>query len=206
MNVAYKFNFDLTKISQSLFTDVARFADNRGIHKKIGKMSRYLVQKFKVHEITGLPLSDAFLLVEDLIDIYVKNLSQKEAFLKTQKRALLLPHCSRKYMDNRCKATFDKKFSSYRCGHCSKNCLINKATKLGEKKGYDVYILPGGSCIRKILDKNNYEGIVGVACCEEIQLAFNYLKKMDILWQGVPLIKNGCSGTRFSLKTLKNTL
>ena len=109
-------------------------------------------------------------------------------------------------MDNRCQAYFDPKTSSYTCVGCSSDCLVRQAAEVGKRKGYDVYILPGGSCIGKILQENRYEGIVGVACCEEINLARNLLEKFDVTAQAVPLIKNGCSNTRFNLETLKTTL
>lgn len=204
--MAYRFTFDLSRFSRSFFKEVAKFSDKKGIHKKIGKSARYLVKKFKVHEIIGLPISDALTIVEDLIDTYVKNLTQRERFLKTNKRALLLPHCSRKYMDSRCKAKFNPRLSYYECAHCSPDCRVNKATTLAKSKGYDVYILPGGSCVKKILTKKRYEGVVGVACCEEIKLADKFLKLIDMPAQAVPLIKNGCSGTKFSIETLKNIL
>lgn len=204
--MAYKFNFDLSRLSQSFFEDVAKFSDRKGVHKKMGNMARYLVRRFKVHKITGLPVSDALTVVEDLIDTYVKSVSQREDFLKTERRALFLPHCARKHMDSRCKARFDPELSSYQCAHCSKDCLVNKATKIAEKKGYDVYILPGGSCVRKIMAKNKYQGIVGVACCEELKLGQSFLDTVDVRHQTVPLIKNGCSNTRFSLASLKQTL
>lgn len=202
--MAYNFNFDLSQFSQSFFRDIAKFSEKKNVHKRIGETARYLVKKFKVHEITGLPLSDAFMVIEDLIDSYVKNLTQRESFLKTKKRVLLLPHCSRKFMDNRCQAKFDPKISSYTCMACSRDCAVNKATKIGKKKGYDVYVLPGGSCVKKIIA--NYEGVVGVACCEEIKLGMNLLKSAEIPAQSVPLTKNGCSETKFSMTTLENTL
>jgi len=87
-NMAYKFNFDLSKLSQSFFIDIAKFANRRDVPKRIGKTARYLVKKFKINEITGLPMSDALQVVEDLIDINVKNLSQRDKFLKTKRRAL----------------------------------------------------------------------------------------------------------------------
>jgi len=204
--MAYKFTFDLSQFSQSFFREIAKFSERRSIHKKIGKTARQLVEKFKVHKMTGLPVSDALMIIEDMIDTYVKNLSQRERFLKTNKRALLLPHCSRKYMDGRCKAKFVPELSYYECSRCSEDCKINQATQIARKKGYDVYILPGGSCIRKILSENNYDGVVGVACCEEIKLAENFLEKTHISAQAVPLIKNGCSGTKFNMETLKKTL
>lgn len=204
--MAYKFTFDLSQFSQSFFKEMARFSEKKGIHKKIGKSARYLVRKFKVHKMVGLPVSDALTIIEDMIDTYMKNLSHREMFLKTNRRALFLPHCSRKYMDSRCKAKFNPKLSYYTCMKCSKDCKVRKATALGKKNGYDVYILPGGSCVRKIMTKKRYEGMVGVACCEEIKLAEEYLKIFNIPGQAVPLIKNGCSGTKFSMETLEKTL
>jgi hypothetical protein len=109
-------------------------------------------------------------------------------------------------MDNRCKAKFDPSLSTYYCNGCSKDCLVNKSTKVAKKKGYDVYILPGGSCIKKILAKKKYDIIIGVACCEEIKMASTYLEELKIPCIGIPLTKNGCSNTKFDLKFLKKNL
>ena len=105
----YSFSFDLSHVSKSFFRELAKVAHEKDVHRRIGKKARNLAEKFKVREITGLEVSDALTLVEDLVDVYVKNISGKEKLLKTRKRALLLPHCSRKFMDNRCKASFDPK-------------------------------------------------------------------------------------------------
>ena len=84
--------------------------------------------------------------------------------------------------------------------------MINQATKLAKKENYDVYVLPGASCIRKIFKKNSYEGIVGVACTDELKLAANFLEQFNLSAQAIPLIKNGCSGTRFNFETLQEIL
>ena len=55
---------------------------------------------------------------------------------------------------------------------------------LREKKGYDVYILPGGLCVPKILENGKYEAVVGVACGEEIKLADKILEKLKLPEQG----------------------
>jgi hypothetical protein len=172
----------------------------------LGERARYLVKKFRITELTGLEIGDALKVIEDIIDIYVRNLSQREKFKESGKRALILPHCSRKNMDNKCCAIFDAEVSSYRCQHCSSDCLISKATELGEMKNYDVYVVPGGSCIHKIVEKNHYDAILGVACSEELKLAANYLKSVKITGQGLPLTKNGCAHTIFSIESLKNML
>ncbi len=167
---------------------------------------RYLAEKLKICELTGMDISDASMLLEDLVDVYVRNLLDKEKFLKTKKRALFLPHCSRKYMDNRCQARFDPEIPSYYCAHCSSDCLINKATALGKEGGYDVYVLPGGTCIPQILKKNPYEGVVGVACSQELKEGGEPLKNKNIPGQAVFLVKNGCANTEFNLKSLEEIL
>jgi len=202
----YRFNFDLTRVSNNFFTEIAKIVDKKRLHKRIGQSFRGLVKKFRLDEITGLNISDAVSLVEDFVDIQVKNMVNRECFLKAKKRALLLPHCSRKYMDNRCRAKFDPSIPSYFCQHCSEDCLIHQATLLGGEKGYDVYILPGGSCVPKILENGKYEAVVGVACGEEIKLADKILEKLKLPGQAVPLLKNGCAYTKFDISTLKNIL
>ncbi|MEM2174959.1 MAG: DUF116 domain-containing protein [Candidatus Aenigmatarchaeota archaeon] len=204
--MAYKFNFDFSSLPKSFFKEIARISQERKIHKKIGAIAIKLSEKFKIHERTGIPFENAIEIIEDLIDVYTKNIIYDEKFKKGKKRALFLPHCARKYMDNRCKAKFNKEFSTYSCNHCSNDCLVNKSTKIAKKAGYDVYILPGGSCVQKILSKKRYDSIVGVACCEEIKLAYNYLEKIKIPAKGIPLTKNGCANTKFDLKLLKEVL
>jgi hypothetical protein len=109
-------------------------------------------------------------------------------------------------MDSRCKALFNPDIPSYTCAHCSPDCLINKAVSIAEKKKYDVYILPGGSCVPQILRANNYEGVVGIACGEEIKMAGELTKEMNVAGQAIPLIKNGCANTFFNIETLYNIL
>ena len=202
----YKFTFDLSKVPRFFFTEIARVSYQKGMHKTLLKNVQDIIKKFRVQEATGLNLSDAVVLLQDLIDLQAVNLLERRKFLQAKKRALFLPHCSRKYMDNRCKAFFDASIPSYTCAHCSKDCLVNKADRLAKKKGYDVYILPGASCIPKILKTNRYEGVVGVACGEEIKLSGEFLGGMDVAGQAIPLIKNGCANTAFNMETLAMVL
>ena len=109
-------------------------------------------------------------------------------------------------MDGRCKAAFDASIPSYVCAHCSPDCLVNQAVCAAKEKGYDVYVIPGGSCVGKILKSANYEGIVGVACGEEIKLSSELLSDTGVAGQSIPLIKNGCSSTVFNMDTLAKTL
>jgi hypothetical protein len=202
----YKFSFDLSRISKSFFKEVARVAHEKNMHRRMGEKAKHLAERFKIRELTGLDVPDAITLVEDLVDIYVRNSSDREKFQKVKRRALFLPHCSRKYMDNRCQARFDPKLPSYVCAHCSPDCLVNQGTTFGKKKGYDVYVLPGGSCVPKLLKNSLYEGIVGVACSQELKMVEPILKNLSIVGQAVPLAKNGCANTKFNIESLKNML
>jgi len=202
----YKFTFDLSKIPRFVFTEIAKTSYQTGMHKQVGKTAREMIRKFRIQEATGLDLYDAVAVLQDLIETQTLNLIEREKFVKTKKRALFLPHCSRKYMDNRCKASFDSNIPSYVCAHCSTDCLVENATTLAQNKGYDVYILPGGSCIPKILKTQHYEGIVGVACGGEVKAGGDLLKTMNVVGQNVPLIKNGCSNTAFNMETLRSIL
>ncbi len=202
----YKFTFDLSRVPRFFFTEIARVNYQKGMHKTILKNLQDIITKFRIQEATGLNLSDAVVLLQDFIELQSVNLLGRKKFLQAKKRALLLPHCSRKYMDNRCKAFFDASIPSYTCAHCSNDCLVNKAECLAKKKGYDVYVIPGGSCVSKILKMNPYEGVVGVACGEEIKIAVDALGHMNVAGQAIPLIKNGCANTVFNMETLIKTL
>ncbi len=197
----YKFNFDFSNLPRKFFNEIIKISYEKGIYKKASNKIETLIKKFRVEEITGLDFSSMLSVVEDLIEIHALNNIYRKDFEITSKRALLLPHCSRKYMDSNCRADFDSLLPSYFCNSCSPDCLINKASKIGKERGYDVYILPGSSCIPKIINK--YEGVVGVACGEELKLAKKFLK---IPAQGLPLIKNGCANTKFSLEMLEKIL
>jgi len=75
-----------------------------------------------------------------------------------------------------------------------------------KKEKYDVHVLPGGSCIKKIIQKNTYEGVIGVACADELKLGMKILEQFSITSQSIPLVKNGCSGTRFNFETLEGII
>ena len=158
--MAYKFIFDLSRIPRFFFTEITKIGYRQEVHKKLGKALQEIIKKFRIQEMTGLNLSDAMKLIEDLIDIQARNLIERKEFIKSEQRALLFPHCARKYMDKRCQAKFDSKIPSYFCNHCTPDCQINIASSIARKKGYDIYILPGGSCITKILETKKYNGIV----------------------------------------------
>jgi hypothetical protein len=202
----YKFTFDLSSIPRFFFVEITKIGYERDMHRKVGKAIQEIIKKFKIQEATGLNLTEAVTVLQDLVDVQARNLIERREFIRTEKRVLFLPHCSRKYMDNRCKASFNPGIPSYICAHCSSDCPVNRATLFAERKGYDVYILPGGSCIPRILNAKQYEGVVGVACGEEARIYGALLKDKNIAGQTVPLIKNGCANTAFNIESLYRIL
>jgi hypothetical protein len=176
----YKFTFDLSNVPRFFFTEIAMISYQKGMHKSFLKTLQEIITKFRIEEATGLNINDAVVLLQDLIDLQAINMMERGKFLETKKRALMLPHCSRKFMDSRCKAVFDATIPSYTCAHCSEDCLVFQSERLAKEKGYDVYVLPGGSCIPKILKNRHYEGIIGVACGEEMKMLSPLLSSMDV--------------------------
>ncbi len=200
----YKFSFDLSGIPNSFYAELARVASENKILRKFDTSTRRLAHDLAT--ITGLEVPETLQLVDDLVSVYSRNLSERKRFEGTKSRALMLPHCSRRHMDSKCKAAFDPNIPTYVCGHCSEDCLINVATRLGKKNGYSVFVLPGGSCILSILKREKSEGIIGIACGQEVRLGSDILKQMGFAGQAIPLIRNGCANTSFSIETLKKTL
>lgn len=202
----YKFTFDISKAPQHFFIELAVIGNQMGMQKVFEKTVTELIRKFRIQESTGLNIEDAVLLIQDLLTMQTGNLVHKQEFLKTKKRALFLPHCCRKYMDSRCRAVFEPSVNSYVCAHCSPECYVNKAETIAKEKGYDVYVLSGGSCIPLILKQKSYEGVVGIACGPEVVMSGEKLSSLGVAWQSVPLLKNGCANTFFNMETLVKTL
>jgi hypothetical protein len=202
----YKFTFDISKAPQHFFIELAIVGNQMGIQKVFEKTLQELIRKFGIDEVTGLNIQDAVVLIQDLLKMQTLNLIQKQEFLQTKKRALFLPHCCRKHMDSQCQAVFEPSLTSYVCAHCSPDCFVNRAERIAREKGYDVYVLSGGSCMPNILKQKKYEGVVGVACGPEVMMAGEKLSSMGMAWQSVPLLKNGCANTFFNMETLMKTL
>lgn len=206
LNLPYSFIYDLNKISQSAFNQLLETSCKSGVTKLLSTNAKRIVKIFKLDKLTGLNLAEAITLVEDFIQVHNANNIQRERFENAEDKALLIPHCARLHMDKRCMADFNPEIPSYTCNGCSKDCLVNKVTKLGKEKGYDVYVIPGGSCAEKILRDSNYKGVAGIACGSELKMALGLLKKLEIPGQGVFLTKNGCANTKLDLENLKSIL
>jgi hypothetical protein len=202
----YSFLYDLSKIPVAVFKRAVRIAYKTQIHRSISEQVKDVIEKFNVEKLTGLNLTDAVLLLTDYIDVEIANMLNREKFRNANRKALFLPHCSRAHMDAECKAEFNHETPNYICKSCTPNCLINKASQIARKKGYDVYVVPGGSCIEKIIRQGGYEAVVGVACGMELRMAKQVVERLKIPAQGLFLTRNGCSNTTFNIQALEKIL
>ena len=57
--MSYKFTFDLTKLSKTIFKDIAESIEKEKLPHKVGDIARKLVKKFNVNKIIGLPVGDS---------------------------------------------------------------------------------------------------------------------------------------------------
>ncbi len=95
--------------------------------------------------------------------------------------------------------------------HCLKKNLLEEIKNYGEEKGYEVYVVGGGSRIKKIIEEtgNNINKIVGVACEDEIFLCKKYFGERDFDIKkvfSVSLSEDGCKNTSVDLEKVLEVL
>lgn len=128
--------------------------------------------------------------IVDQIGVEVRNKVNEKIFKKIQPRdkILVLPHCLR-HAD--CQAKLES--SGLVCKNC-KRCVIGVLKEKGEDLGYAVYIIPGSTFLKKIVETNKFKAVLGVACYQDLNLGMMKLAKFSP--QGVPLLRDGCVNTK----------
>lgn len=131
--------------------------------------------------------------VRKRVERYNKMMKRKFERTSFNDRALFLPHCLRKA--DKCLG----KYTEYGliCRRCSKDCSINIISKEANNLGYDVYVVPGGEMVLKIVKEKKPKAAVGVACPAELIQAVRKVGKdvEKIPYQIIPLKKTGCVNT-----------
>lgn len=132
-----------------------------------------------------------------------KNELYKKGFKKIpfNERVLFIPQCLRD--SKKCKAELTD--SGYICNDCSP-CKAHRIKEIGEKLGYKVFIVPGGTMVVNIIKKEKPKAIMGIACYRELLDGVIALKKINIPGMGVLLSKTGCKDTDVSLEKVKGIL
>ncbi|MDP1553624.1 MAG: DUF116 domain-containing protein [Methanobacteriaceae archaeon] len=134
--------------------------------------------------------------IVDHIGVEVRNKVNEKKFksISDDEKLLILPHCLR---NPKCEATLEP--SGMVCTGCNK-CVIGVLKEKAEIKGYKVFIIPGSTFLKKIIEQNNFKAVLGVACYQDLNLSMMKLSKFAP--QGVPLSRDGCVKTKVDPKAV----
>jgi len=149
----------------------------------------------------SLGLSEALI---QFAHVELRNAVYEPEFKKIpfSERALFLPHCARN--SKTCKASNDEE--GFHCKHCGA-CGISDAVKLAKKLGYtQIFMVPGGSMVKKMLEKYKPRAAIGVSCFHEAIMAFELTKQVNVIPQVVMLLKDGCKDTTIDMNLLEEKL
>ncbi|MBR5504255.1 MAG: DUF116 domain-containing protein [Methanobrevibacter sp.] len=140
---------------------------------------------------------------DDLVDhigIEVRNKVNKAKFDKIppEEKIIVLPHCLR---SRDCEASL--KESGIKCTFCGK-CAIGTIKSKAEPMGYKVFIVPGSSFVKKIIQQNRFRSVVGVAC--HVDLNQTMMALSDFYPQGVLLSTSGCFETKVDISKVLKTI
>jgi len=143
-------------------------------------------------------LCGVFSIKENLVDeilVEVRNAVMLDKFKKTKgKRVVFLPQCMR---HPRCKARCDP-ITGYQCKMCGL-CDIGIICKAAQEHHFEVYVIPGGSFVKKIIKTQRPDSCIGVACYPELSESMQGASPFMVV-QGVSLSRDGCFDTKVDVK------
>ena len=134
--------------------------------------------------------------IVDQIGVEVRNKVSEKSFkqIDNKDKILILPHCLR---SPKCEAKLDA--TGLHCTDCNR-CVIGVLKDKAENNGYNVFIIPGSTFLKKIVNENKFKAVLGVACYQDLNLAMMNLS--DFHCQGVPLLKDGCVCTKVDTRAV----
>jgi hypothetical protein len=170
----------------------------------IKKLAKSRVSEIALEKIESLA-TKAGIDENQLLNLYVdiKNSAYRKKFASVSfsDRILILPQCLR---PKDCPAKLNE--LGYECSKCGK-CKIEKIIELANKIGYKkVYIVSGGSMVKKILSLERPKACLGIACVKELILGSFICEKFDVVPQGLSLLKDGCIETVVDMNNLLSSL
>jgi hypothetical protein len=130
----------------------------------------------------------------NMVGTEILNTGIRERFLQTKRKLVLLPPCMRAKSYDECEAT-DTPYGE-KCAACTPGCRVHQATKLGEKYGFEVLMLPRElsvfSSTKKTPSVNSSVGIIGVSCPLTNVTGAWQTRDMGVPAQGILLDYVGC--------------
>src|SRR5205823_4913614 len=115
---------------------------------------------------------------------------EQVAAIPFHRRLMLLPHCLKNAEG--CPADYDEfGLDCVKCGACSVADFKGKAEQLG----YKVLVSEGTPIVLKIIVSGHVDAIVGVACLNVLEKAFDKILLAGIPCVATPLLSSNCKST-----------
>ncbi|HYG78120.1 MAG TPA: polyprenyl synthetase family protein [Planctomycetota bacterium] len=112
------------------------------------------------------------------------------AALPFEKRLFLMPHCL-KQAEN-CTAKMDD--VQLHCNNCGL-CSIADLNQIGSRMGYNVLVAEGTPIVLKLIASGQVDGILGIACLNVLEKAFDKVLQVGIPSLAIPLLRDTCHNT-----------
>lgn len=117
------------------------------------------------------------------------------------RRLLMLPHCSH----NREKCVGEYDAIGLQCAECG-SCVLGELKQEAESLGYKVLIAEGTPAVIQIALSGRADALLGVACLDSLEKAFDRIVQLGIPHASVPLLKDGCVDTVFEVDLVRQWL
>jgi hypothetical protein len=130
----------------------------------------------------------------NMVGTEILNRGIRKKFLNTSRKLVLLPPCMTAKPAEECKATSTP--YGEKCAACTPGCRVHQATKLGEKYGFEVLMLPPELSVfsskKEKPGLNGTVGIVGASCPLTNVTGGWQTRDMGVPAQGILLDYVGC--------------
>ncbi|MBI4770578.1 MAG: DUF116 domain-containing protein [Chloroflexi bacterium] len=119
------------------------------------------------------------------------NRAYRARFLAAGHKLVIVPPCMRAQPAEKCKA-IETRFGA-QCQHCTPTCRVHQITKLGEKRGFEVYMIPDELRAFAGSAGSGGLGVVGVSCALTNWSGGWQTDALGVPAQGVLLDYVGCA-------------
>ena len=130
----------------------------------------------------------------NMVGTEIMNRAFRERFLAAEHKVVLVPPCMKAKLGRGCEAQPTP--IGERCMHCTPQCRVHQLTKLGEKYGFDVFMLPDelSAFSSKTAPQAAAQtiGVIGVSCALTNVTGGWRTRELGVPAQGVLLDYVGC--------------
>jgi hypothetical protein len=130
----------------------------------------------------------------NMVGTEILNRSFREDFNQTDRKVVILPPCMKAKLDSGCEAIETP--LGERCMACTPGCRVHQLTKLGDKNGFTVLVMPHDLNVFSDdgheISRESATGVVGVSCPLTNVLGGWEMKDMGVPAQGILLDYCGC--------------